>query len=133
MRGLLRIGELARLAGVSVKALRFYDEQGLLRPDHVDPHTGYRYYAVHQIKTLAAITNLRMIDFSIAEIAATLVSGDTSPARIRDAIKTKRDQLKKEEAALAEKSRLAATLARTFDADETTALPGFKLKPVEPE
>jgi DNA-binding transcriptional MerR regulator len=28
-----------------VKALRFYEEEGLLEPEHVDPATGYRYYS----------------------------------------------------------------------------------------
>jgi hypothetical protein len=39
------IGEFARLGGVSVRALRHYDEIGLLRPATVDPDTGYRGYA----------------------------------------------------------------------------------------
>jgi hypothetical protein len=41
---MLKIGEFSKLAQVSVKTLRYYDELGLLRPDWVDRYTGYRYY-----------------------------------------------------------------------------------------
>jgi len=39
---LMTIGRFARLTGLTVKALRHYDELGLLRPTAVDPDTGYR-------------------------------------------------------------------------------------------
>jgi DNA-binding transcriptional MerR regulator len=42
------IGEFARLAQVTVKTLRYYDEAGLLKPAHVDPDSGYRRYNVIQ-------------------------------------------------------------------------------------
>ena len=42
--GLVSIGEFSRLSRLSPKALRLYDELGLLVPDHVDPVTGYRVY-----------------------------------------------------------------------------------------
>jgi MerR family regulatory protein len=40
--GLVSIGEFSRLSRLSPKALRLYDELGLLVPDHVDAATGYR-------------------------------------------------------------------------------------------
>ena len=39
---LMTIGRFARITGLTVKALRHYDEVGLLRPAAVDPETGYR-------------------------------------------------------------------------------------------
>ena len=45
---LMPIGRFARLTGLTVKALRHYDEVGLLRPAAVDPDTGYRSYAPDQ-------------------------------------------------------------------------------------
>ena len=42
---LLTIGEFARESRLSPKALRLYDQLGLLRPCRVDEWTGYRYYA----------------------------------------------------------------------------------------
>jgi DNA-binding transcriptional MerR regulator len=43
---LMPIGRFSRLTGVGVKALRHYDEVGLLVPAAVDDETGYRFYSV---------------------------------------------------------------------------------------
>lgn len=43
---MLTIGRFAQLSGLSVKALRHYDDMGLLAPAHVDPESGYRWYQV---------------------------------------------------------------------------------------
>ena len=131
MKGMLRIGDLARLGGVSVKALRFYDEQGLLRPEHVDPHTGYRYYALDQAKILAVITNLRMIDCTIAEIAGVLHGQDASPERIKETVAAKRKELADARSQLAGKMRLADMMAQSLDDEEAAALPTFKLGALE--
>jgi len=110
MKGLLRIGDLARLGGVSIKALRFYDEQELLRPDYVDPQTGYRYYAIEQTHALAQITNLRAVDFSIQEIAA-LLSAEPTASEITDAIVDKKRILRCEKTILDNKLQLADILS----------------------
>ncbi|HET6479798.1 MAG TPA: MerR family DNA-binding transcriptional regulator [Actinoplanes sp.] len=52
MRG---IGELARVSGLSVSALRFYDGAGVLVPAEVNPVTGYRRYADDQIRAARLI------------------------------------------------------------------------------
>src|SRR6185436_1823526 len=56
---LLSIGALARACGPSISALRFYDAAGVLRPAHVDPVTGYRWYTSAQVHTARLIANLR--------------------------------------------------------------------------
>ncbi len=56
---MLRIGEFSKLSRVTVKALRWYDEAGLLAPDEVDEETGYRYYALAQLPTLNRILALK--------------------------------------------------------------------------
>jgi hypothetical protein len=48
--GLVSIGEFSRLSRLSPKALRLYDDLGLLVPDHVDAATGYRWYADTQLE-----------------------------------------------------------------------------------
>ncbi len=55
-----RIGEFARLAGTSIKTLRFYDQTGLLEPADVDVRTRYRFYAPEQLRDLAAIRAFRI-------------------------------------------------------------------------
>ena len=68
----LRIGELARRTGLTQRALRHYDEIGLLVPEETDPWTGYRRYAAAQLMTANRITALRGLGFSLAETAALL-------------------------------------------------------------
>jgi DNA-binding transcriptional MerR regulator len=52
---MLRIGDFARLARVSVPTLRHYDDLGLLKPLRIDAGTGYRYYEFDQLPRLNRI------------------------------------------------------------------------------
>ena len=45
MKTLFKIGEIAELFHLNIKTLRYYDEIGLVKPEVVDPETGYRYYS----------------------------------------------------------------------------------------
>ncbi len=64
----LTTGEFAHQTRLSVKALRIYDEIGLLRPADVDPSNGYRRYSADQVRTAQLIKMLRGADLSLAEI-----------------------------------------------------------------
>lgn len=68
----LTSGEMVRASGLSIKALRLYDSNGLLVPAHVDPHTGYRHYAVEQVERARQIAVLRRLDLTLARIAEVL-------------------------------------------------------------
>lgn len=76
---LLSSGEFARRSRLSVKALRIYDEIGLLRPIEVDPSNGYRRYGVDQLRTARLIAMLRGIDMSLPEIGAVLADLGRKP------------------------------------------------------
>jgi DNA-binding transcriptional MerR regulator len=52
---MFRIGDFSRLTDVSVKALRYYDEVGLLKPTYVDRDTRYRYYSAALLPRLNRI------------------------------------------------------------------------------
>jgi protein phosphatase len=67
---LLTIGEFARASRLSAKALRLYDELGLLRPAVVDPVNGYRRYSPGQLETARLVAWLRRIGMPLAEIRA---------------------------------------------------------------
>ena len=54
-RDLLSIGELSKMTGVHIKALRYYDSLGILTPAYVDPDSGYRYYSLFQRAEVDAI------------------------------------------------------------------------------
>jgi DNA-binding transcriptional MerR regulator len=97
MDELLSIGRFARLAGLSIGALRHYHELDLLEPDRVDPSTGYRSYARSQLDTARLIGRLRELDLAIPEIRAIL--GADADARQRLLV--------------AHRSRLVALVSRT--------------------
>lgn len=69
---LMTIGQFARISGLSVHALRHYDDVGLLPPAHVDPTTGYRRYTRDQVLQARTIQALRWIDLPVEEISMVL-------------------------------------------------------------
>lgn len=67
--GDMSISAFARRSLLSVKALRLYDEMGLLRPNRIDPSSRYRYYSESQLETARLISLLRKLDVPLVEIA----------------------------------------------------------------
>lgn len=86
------IGQFARLTGLSIGALRHYDELDLLRPAEVDRFTAYRYYAADQIEIGRAIARLRDLEVPLEEIRAVLGSDDPAEQRRRVADQAARVQ-----------------------------------------
>jgi DNA-binding transcriptional MerR regulator/effector-binding domain-containing protein len=70
------IGEFSKITGLTVKTLRFYHEQGLIVPSHIDEETGYRHYTVTKIEVARAISFLRSLDFSVGEIREILAQAE---------------------------------------------------------
>jgi DNA-binding transcriptional MerR regulator len=68
----LTIGEYAAATQLTAKALRLYDEQGLIKPSVVDPASGYRYYHSDQVPTGRLVRALRDMDLSLAQIGHVL-------------------------------------------------------------
>lgn len=66
--GLLSVGEFAHLSRLSPKALRIYDELGLLPPTRVDPDSGYRWYATDQLERARLVASLRRVGVPLAQI-----------------------------------------------------------------
>lgn len=79
---LLSIGRFSRVSGLTVKALRHYDEIGLLSPARVDEDTGYRYYSLAQARDGEAIRRLRSLAVPLDEIRA-LIGADSLTLRER--------------------------------------------------
>jgi DNA-binding transcriptional MerR regulator len=71
---LLTIGEFARRAQLSVKALRLYERLGVLVPDHVDVHSGYRRYHERQLAVARLVAMLRRLDMPLAEVGRVLAA-----------------------------------------------------------
>ncbi len=62
------IGEFARRSRLSIKALRLYDELGVLVPARVDETSGYRYYDLAQLEAARLVAMLRQLDLPLAAI-----------------------------------------------------------------
>lgn len=62
------IGEFARRSRLSVKALRLYDELGVLVPARVDETSGYRYYDMAQLDAARLVAMLRQLDLPLVAI-----------------------------------------------------------------
>src|SRR3954454_23494376 len=86
MDELIPIGRFARLSGLSVGALRHYDELDLLRPAETDGWTGYRRYRREQLETARTIARLRELEVPLDEIREVLAMDDPAEQRRRLAI-----------------------------------------------
>lgn len=67
---MLKISEFSKLSHLTIKALRFYEKEGLLKPASVDEWSGYRFYETSQLEIAAKIKSYRQLDLSIEEIKA---------------------------------------------------------------
>lgn len=105
---LYKIGMFANMNRVTIKTLRYYDEQKLLIPVYVDEENGYRYYAAGQMAQLNRIIALKNMGFSIDDIRK-IIDG----AEEKSFLLEKKQEILKELAVLTEKlSQVESYLAR---------------------
>src|SRR5688500_12534633 len=72
----LTIGELAQASGLSAATIRRYGAAGILPPVHVEPHSGYRWYAAEQVETAVLARTLRHLDVPLEEVRLILEEPD---------------------------------------------------------
>lgn len=70
------VGEMANLCNVTAKQLRYYDQQGLLKPAYRDRQNGYRYYEDSQIEEVLLLSSLKELDLPNQRIGALLKKRD---------------------------------------------------------
>jgi DNA-binding transcriptional MerR regulator len=97
---MLRIGELARLAGVTPRLLRHYEAIGVLAPAVTNSRTGYRYYDRAQVITLQQILAYRDAGVPLAIIAELSQMPEMLLQRQREALETRRAELDRQSASL---------------------------------
>ena len=73
---MLRISEFSKLSHLTIKTLRFYEKEGLLKPASVDEWNHYRFYETSQLDTAARIKSYRQLGLSIEEIKAVFAGID---------------------------------------------------------
>jgi DNA-binding transcriptional MerR regulator/effector-binding domain-containing protein len=86
------IGDFAGLGRVSVRMLRHYDAIGLLRPAHVDPHSGYRYYAATQLRVLNRVIALKDLGFTLQQVKS-MIEDKVEPGELRGMLRLRRAEL----------------------------------------
>src|SRR5262245_61621972 len=89
----LKVGELARRTGLTIRTLHHYDEIGLLKPSQ-HTESGHRLYAERDIARLHQVVSLRQLGFSLEEIRDCLDRRQFSPlALIRQQVERLREQI----------------------------------------
>jgi len=73
---MLRIGDFSKMSKVTIKALRYYEEVGLLTPSYIDNSNGYRYYNSSQLLDISRIISLKQIGLSIEEIKRVIINSE---------------------------------------------------------
>ena len=71
-----KIGDFSSMSKTTIKTLRYYEKEGLLKPVYVDLNTGYRYYETSQLVEISRIISLRQIGLSIKDIKNVLSGYD---------------------------------------------------------
>ena len=89
------IGDFAGLGRVSVRMLRHYDAIALLRPAHVDPHSGYRYYTAAQLKLLNRVLALKDLGFTLQQVQ-TLIEEKVDVGELRGMLRLRRAELERQ-------------------------------------
>jgi len=102
-------GEFSQIARVSKRLLHYYDEIGLLKPAHIDPQTGYRYYSVRQLPRLNRILALKDLGLALDHIAR-MMQADISDEEIRGMLLLKKAEV--QQTLLEEMQRLRRIEAR---------------------
>jgi len=116
---LFRIGEFSQIARVSGRLLRYYDSIGLLRPQRIDPVTGYRYYSAGQLQQLNRILALKELGLSLDQVAR-MLDERISAAEIRGMLALKKAEL--EQSLAAEAARLRHIESRLTQIEEQGSL-----------
>jgi len=78
---LIEIGQFSAASGLTVAALRHYDEVGVLKPAEVDPKTSYRRYRCEQLGVAHMICQLRSVDLPVVDVRSVLNADDVDDVR----------------------------------------------------
>lgn len=127
---MLKIRDFAKLAEVSMTTLRYYDEIGLLKPVHVDPETGYRFYTMDQLPQLHRILAFKELGLELTQIVEILDEG-VSPEALQGMLRLRQAQI--QQRVQAEQEQLVRIEARLRSLEQGSCMPVYEvvLKPVK--
>ena len=124
MSVLVSIGDFSRMTHLSIKALRFYHDQGLLEPARIDPASGYRFYDPAQVPVAQVIRRFRDLDMPLDQVRAVLRAPDVQ-TRTKEII----THLTSMEARLAEMQMSVASLRALLEGPAVPAAVDFRSIP----
>ena len=78
---LLSIGEMSKLTGISIQALRYYECKNIIKPVYINPDSGYRYYSPNQIFFIQLISNCVSLDIPLKELHSVFNKNDMDGLR----------------------------------------------------
>ena len=91
----LKIGEVSRLSGIGIEALRFYEKSGLLdRPGRT--YSGYRLYDESVLERLAFVKKAQVLGFALDEIKQLIAhkrTGENPCEEVREIVKIRLEEL----------------------------------------
>jgi len=120
----LKIGEFARVAHVSIATLRHYEKVGLLKPAVLDPDTGYRYYSLDQLPRVHRLLALKELGFSLEQIAQFLEEA-LSLEHLRGMFTLKQAQT--QQMIDTEQARLTRIAARLCQIEQEGKMPAYEV------
>jgi len=127
MSVLVSIGDFSRMTHLSIKALRFYHDQGLLEPARIDPGSGYRLYEPAQVPVAQVIRRFRDLDMPLDQVRAVLQAPDLE-TRTKEII----SHLTAMEARLAEMQMSVASLRALLEGPPAGPAVEFRSIPATP-
>ena len=113
---MFKIGDFSRIARVSCRLLRYYDELGLLKPAQLERDSGYRYYSASQLPRLNRILVLKELGLSLEDIARVLDS-NLSAAELRGMLLMRRNDAQRALAEEMERLRHIESRIAQIDAE----------------
>jgi DNA-binding transcriptional MerR regulator len=129
---MLRIGDFAKIARVSVKTLHHYDEIGLLKPELIHHATGYRSYSIEQLPRLNRILALKDLGFTLNQIRSVLNENFSRPD-ILSMLRVKEEQLANLIQGEQERLERVKVRLRQIEREDTRRDYDILVKPVEPQ
>lgn len=95
---MFKIGDFSRIGQVSVRMLRHYDQLGLLKPEHTDPFSSYRYYTIEQLPRLHRIVALNDLGLTLQQVSTLLDpdDGELSVEQLRGMLTVRQAEIERE-------------------------------------
>ncbi|MCA9213840.1 MAG: MerR family transcriptional regulator [Planctomycetales bacterium] len=114
------IGEFSKIVSLPVKTIRYYHEQGLLLPAHVDQQSAYRFFNDANVETARVIKSLREIGFSVRDIGQ-ILQNHTDDADILSFLRARRNEITQQLTELANAKQAIDTVIKQTERNQIMA------------